>query len=77
MGDSMFGIGRSENDATEMLKKDHEGVDTLFDEYESNKEKSKPADKSRIAKLICRALSVHAPIEEEIFTPRSASRTRK
>ena len=73
----MFGTGQSENDATEMLKKDRKEVDTLFGEYQSNKEKSKPADKSRIAKLICRALSVHAPIEEEIFTPRSASRTRK
>jgi hemerythrin superfamily protein len=65
----MFGIGQSENDAIEMLKKDHKEVDGLFDEYETKKEKSRPADKSRIAKLICRALSVHAAIEEEIFYP--------
>jgi hemerythrin superfamily protein len=65
----MFGIGESENDAIEMLKKDHQEVDTLFDEYESKNEKSKRAGKSEIARVICRALSVHATIEEEIFYP--------
>ena len=65
----MFGIGESENDAIEMLKKDHKEVDTLFDEYESKDEKSKPAGKSAIARVICRALTVHAAIEEEIFYP--------
>ena len=65
----MFGIGQSENDAIEMLKKDHEEVNTLFDEYESKKEKSKAAEKTRLAKLICRELTVHATIEEEIFYP--------
>ena len=65
----MFGIGQSENDAIEMLKKDHKEVETLFDEYESKKEKSKSAEKSVIAGVICRALTVHAAIEEEIFYP--------
>ena len=65
----MFGIGQSENDAIEMLKKDHQEVNTLFDEYESKKEKSKAAEKTRLAKLICRELTVHATIEEEIFYP--------
>ena len=48
----MFGIGHSENDAIEMLKKDHNEVDSLFDTYESKKEKAKPFEKSQIAKLI-------------------------
>ena len=65
----MFGIGESENDAIEMLKKDHKEVDTLFDEYESKNEKSTRAGKSEIARVICRALTVHAAIEEEIFYP--------
>jgi hemerythrin superfamily protein len=65
----MFGIGESENDAIEMLKKDHKEVDTLFDEYESKNEKSERAGKSEIARVICRALTVHAAIEEEIFYP--------
>ena len=60
----MFGIGQSENDAIEMLKKDHKEVDSLFDEYESKKENSKPADKTRIAKLVCRALSVHVVLRQ-------------
>jgi hemerythrin superfamily protein len=65
----MFGIGQFENDAIEMLKKDHQEVDSLFDTYESRKEKAKPSEKSQIAKLICHALTVHAAIEEEIFYP--------
>ena len=65
----MFGIGRSENDAIEMLKNDHQEVNNLFDTYESKKEKAKPSEKSQIAKAICHALTVHAAIEEEIFYP--------
>jgi hemerythrin superfamily protein len=65
----MFGIGRSEDDAIEMLKKDHQEVDSLFDAYESKKERAKPSEKSHIAKLICHALTIHVAIEEEIFYP--------
>ena len=65
----MFGINQLENDAIEMLKKDHQEVDSLFDTYESKKEKAKPSEKRQIAQLICHALTVHAAIEEEIFYP--------
>jgi len=65
----MFGIGHSENDAVEMLKNDHKDVDALFDQYESKKEESRSAEKVEIARAICRALTVHAAIEEEIFYP--------
>jgi hemerythrin superfamily protein len=65
----MFGIGQSESDAIEMLKNDHKEVDVLFQEYESSKEKAKPAAKSRIARLICQLLTIHAALEEEIFYP--------
>jgi hemerythrin superfamily protein len=65
----MFGIGHSENDAVEILKNDHKDVDALFDQYESKKEESRSADKIEIALAICRALTVHAAIEEEIFYP--------
>ena len=65
----MFGIGESDNDAIKLLKSDHEEVDALFKDYESKKEDAKPSDKQKLAMQICRALTVHATIEEEIFYP--------
>ena len=53
-------------DAIALLKADHEAVSQLFDEYE--KTRSAPNKKALVAD-ICKALSVHAQIEEEIFYP--------
>lgn len=64
----MFGIGESEEDAVNLLKKDHREVDAMFKEYEAAKE-GRPAAREKIARMICAALSVHATIEEEIFYP--------
>jgi len=53
-------------DATSILKADHKLVDTLFKEFEeakSNKRKKELVDE------ICKELTIHAQVEEEIFYP--------
>ena len=57
----MFGIGQSESDAIEMLKKDHREAETLFDEYEAKKEKSKPADKRLVGRSAAAAIARPEP----------------
>ena len=57
--------GRS-TDAVALLKADHQQVKKWFGDFE----KAKSAKvKATLAKDICKALSVHAQIEEEIFYP--------
>ncbi len=53
-------------EATAMLKADHQLVGKLFDEYESARSTSL---KTQIVARICGELSVHAQLEEEIFYP--------
>jgi hemerythrin-like domain-containing protein len=53
-------------DATALLKADHELVSDLFAEYE---EADSAKKKKQIAEQICNELTVHAQIEEEIFYP--------
>jgi hemerythrin superfamily protein len=65
----MFGIGQSEINALKLLEKDHDAVDALFKQYESEKDEMKPAQKQKLATQICGMLTVHATIEEEIFYP--------
>ncbi|MBS0419437.1 MAG: hemerythrin domain-containing protein [Proteobacteria bacterium] len=59
-------------DAINLLKQDHQEVKTLFDTFQQG-----DADKSVIATEVCRLLTIHAQIEEEIFYPavREASGT--
>lgn len=52
--------------AISMLKADHRNVEDLFKRYE--KSKSQRA-KTKLAQEICRELSVHTSIEEELFYP--------
>lgn len=54
------------NPAVTLLKKDHDTVKELFDEFEAAK--SRPA-KRKIVRAACNELKVHAAIEEEIFYP--------
>lgn len=51
--------------AITLLKKDHETVDALFDEFEKAKGKSR----KRIVEKIIEELSIHAAIEEQIVYP--------
>ena len=53
-------------DATELLTADHKLVSGLFSEFEKTKSN---AEKKRLVSKICKELTVHAQIEEEIFYP--------
>ena len=53
-------------DATALLKADHKLVSDLFDEYESTRATRK---KMLLVSQICKELTVHAQVEEEIFYP--------
>jgi len=59
-------------DACDLLDADHKAVKKLFTEYESlvgSTAKTAQARKMEIAETICRELSAHAQVEEEIFYP--------
>ena len=59
-------------DACDLLDADHRAVKKLFIEYNElgeSKSKTALATKMALAKKICRELTVHATIEEEIFYP--------
>jgi hemerythrin superfamily protein len=53
-------------DAIALLKADHKEVDAMFKAYEKTDD---DAEKQELATKICKALTVHAQIEEEIFYP--------
>lgn len=53
-------------DAIRLLKEDHREVEKYFKQYE---ELESDREKQALAQTICKALSVHAQIEEEIFYP--------
>lgn len=53
-------------DAIALLKADHREVEALFEKFEKARGEQR---KQSIAEDICRALIVHAQIEEEIFYP--------
>ncbi len=54
------------NDAVSILKRDHDTVKELFDQFE--KAEHRPAKRKIVAKALME-LKVHAAIEEEIFYP--------
>ena len=56
---------QQEPNAVDMLKKDHEDVTQLFEQFE----RAAAADRQPIAKQIFSALDIHATLEEEIFYP--------
>lgn len=56
----------SKSDATAILKADHKLVDGLFKEFEATKSDKK---KKQIVDQICKELTIHAQVEEEIFYP--------
>jgi hemerythrin superfamily protein len=57
---------RRRPDAITVLKADHEKVSQLFEQFD----KARSADRKReLAAQICRTLTVHSRIEEEMFYP--------
>jgi hemerythrin superfamily protein len=61
-----------DEDAVTLLKRDHDEVDDLFDEFFRMQESGSRAEKARIVTEVCALLTVHALIEEELFYPRAA-----
>jgi len=53
-------------EATAMLRADHKLVSELFEQYEKSRS---PAKKKELVTQICKELTVHAQVEEEIFYP--------
>jgi hemerythrin superfamily protein len=66
----MFGLSSDDStNAVEILKQDHDEVEKLFDQYEDAKDESNTELKVQIVAAVCKALTIHAQIEEEIFYP--------
>ena len=57
---------RNSLDAVSLLKADHRQVEEWFEAFEKTKSDTKKKD---LAGRICKALTVHTKIEEEIFYP--------
>lgn len=53
-------------EATAILRADHKLVSDLFEQYEKARS---PAKKKELVAQICKELTVHAQVEEEIFYP--------
>ena len=53
-------------DAIQLLKQDHRAVEELFSKFESARGDGR---KQKLAHEICRELTIHAMLEEEIFYP--------
>jgi hemerythrin-like domain-containing protein len=53
-------------DALALLRADHQMVQELFDKYEKTRSEDR---KGALAEQVCKELTVHAQIEEEIFYP--------
>jgi hemerythrin superfamily protein len=56
-------------DATLLLEADHKAVKRLFRRYDRTKDAMSRAEKIELVSTICRELSVHAQVEEEILYP--------
>ncbi len=56
------------NDAIAMLVDDHKKVKTLFEQFEALSDRSQ-VNKKRVSDQICRELTVHTEIEEQLFYP--------
>jgi hemerythrin superfamily protein len=63
--------------AIELLKKDHETVDDLFESFEKAQSAETESEKQRIAAKICEELEAHALVEEELFYPAVEARAEQ
>ena len=62
---------KRQKDACDLLDADHKAVKAMFKEYQTLTESRSrsPAKKRQLADRICRELTVHATVEEEVFYP--------
>ena len=66
----MFGLSSDTGtNAVEILEQDHDEVEKLFDQYEDAKDEDNSELKAEIVAAVCKALTIHAQIEEELFYP--------
>jgi|SRR5947209_909937 len=65
-----------QQDAVALLKADHKHVKELFGQVEETSERAK-AQLQRLGDEICRELTVHTEIEEQIFYPAVKERTQR
>jgi hemerythrin superfamily protein len=61
--------GAPSMDALEVLKADHEAVHKLFTKFKKAQKEGDTETMQEATAAICKALSIHAQIEEEIFYP--------
>ena len=59
-------MAETKKDAIALLKQDHREVEQLFKQFSSA---SGEGRKEKLARQICRELTIHAMIEEEVFYP--------
>ena len=60
---------KPKNHAIKLLMEDHAQVKKMFKEFEKLTEEKEEAGKQELVEQICRELTVHAQLEEEIFYP--------
>lgn len=56
-------------DAIAVLTDDHKKIKTLFGNFENLKEEANDDEKAELVGRICKELTLHAQVEEEIFYP--------
>ena len=59
-------MAENKKDAIALLKEDHDKVEQLFEDFEKASGEGRT---EKLAREICRELTIHAQIEEEIFYP--------
>jgi hemerythrin-like domain-containing protein len=59
----------TKKDAIKLLTEDHNKVKKMFKEFEKLSKKNDEEGKEELATQICKELTVHAQLEEEIFYP--------
>ncbi|MBA2658822.1 MAG: hemerythrin domain-containing protein [Nitrosospira sp.] len=60
---------RTKNNAIKLLTEDHSKVKKMFKEFAKLSKKDDRTGKEELATQICKELTVHAQLEEEIFYP--------
>lgn len=60
---------RTKKDAIKLLTEDHNKVKKMFKEFEKLCKKGEDQGKEELATQICKELTVHSQLEEEIFYP--------
>ncbi|WP_157267853.1 hemerythrin domain-containing protein [Azohydromonas aeria] len=56
-------------DAIQLILQDHQTVNRLFEQFEQQGDQAAGAQKEQLAQQICKLLTVHTQLEEELFYP--------